>query len=208
MTPKLRLMVVDDHPAFRAGLAALLASQADMEVVAEASGGQEAVDIYRLERPDVVLMDLRLPDMSGVEAIIAIRRDYPDARVIVVTTYDCDEDIYRAMQSGARSYLLKGMSRDEIAGTVRAVYAGREKLPPDVARRLAERRQRAELTQRELEVLERLTKGRSNREIAADLCISEETVKSHVKTLLSKLGVRDRTEAVISAIRHGIVRLE
>jgi two-component system, NarL family, response regulator len=201
-------MVVDDHPAFRAGLTALMESQPDMEIVAEASDGHEAIAIFRRAQPDVVLMDLRLPGLSGVEAILAIRKDFPDARVIVVTTYDWDEDIYRAIQSGAKSYLLKDMSRDEIAGTVRAVCAGEQKLPLSVAKRLAERQRRAELTHRETEVLHLLTKGRSNKEIASALFISEDTVKSHLKALFGKLGVQDRTEAAISAVRHGIVHLD
>jgi two-component system NarL family response regulator len=201
-------MVVDDHPAFRAGLTALMESQPDMEVVAEASNGREAVAIFRRAQPDVVLMDLRLPGLSGVEAILAIRKDFPDARVIVLTTYDWDEDIYRAIQSGAKSYLLKDMSKDEIAGTIRAVYAGEHKLPCAVASRLAERQSRAGLTHRETEVLDLLTKGRSNKEIASALFISEDTVKSHLKALFAKLGVQDRTEAAISAVRHGIVHLD
>ncbi len=201
-------MVVDDHPAFRAGLTALMESQPDMEVVAEAGDGREAVAIFRRVQPDVVLMDLRLPGLSGVEAILAIRKEFPEARVIVVTTYDWDEDIYRAIQSGAKSYLLKDMSKDEIAFTIRAVYAGEHKLPSAVASRLAERQSRAGLTHRETEVLDLVTKGRSNKEIASALFISEDTVKSHLKALFAKLGVQDRTEAAISAIRHGIVHLD
>ena len=204
----IRLLVVDDHPAFRMGLTALIESQPDMAVVAETGDGRQAVEVFRRERPDVVLMDLRLPGLSGVEAIMSIRKQSPEARVIVITTYDWDEDIYRAMQSGASSYLLKDMSKDEIVGTIRAVHAGETKLPPSVANRLAQRRQRDDLTGRELEVLQLLTKGRSNKEIGAALFISEDTVKCHLKTLFAKLGVQDRTEAAICAIRHGIVHLE
>jgi len=204
----IRLLIVDDHPAFRMGLAALIQSQQDMEVAAECGDGQQAVDLFRTVKPDVTLMDLRLPGLSGVEAILAIRKEFPEARVIVVTTYDWDEDVYRAMQSGAKSYLLKDMTQEQIAGTIRAVHAGDSKLPSNVADRLAERLKREELTQREQDVLTLLTKGRSNKEIASDLAISEDTVKYHLKTLFTKLGVQDRTEAAISAIRHGIVHLD
>jgi two-component system NarL family response regulator len=204
----IRLLVVDDHPAFRMGLAALIRSQPDMEVVAETGDGREAVELFRRQQPDVVLMDLRLPGFGGVEAILAIRKDFPEARVIVVTTFDQDEDVYRAIQSGAKSYLLKDMPTEQIVGTIRAVHRGEAALPAAVASRLAARQRREELTQRELEVLQMLTRGRSNKEIASGLFISEDTVKSHLKTLFAKLGVQDRTEAAIAAIRHGIVHLE
>jgi two-component system NarL family response regulator len=204
----IRLLIVDDHPAFRVGLAALIENEPDMQVIGETGDGREALEIFRREQPDVVLMDLRLHGLSGVEAIMAIRKESPRARVIVVTTYDWDEDIYRAIQSGAKSYLLKDMSKEEIVGTIRAVHGGEQKLPPNVASLLQKRLQRPELTERELEVLQLLTKGRSNREIGSALFISEDTVKSHLKTLFAKLGVQDRTEAAISAVRHGIVHLE
>ncbi len=203
----IRLLIVDDHPAFRAGLVSLLADQADLRVSAQCGDGREAVELYRREKPDVVLMDLRLPGLSGVEAILAIRQEDPAARVIVVTTYDSDEDIYRAIQSGAKSYLMKDMSKAEIVGMIRAVHAGKERLPSAIADRLAERRRRPELTLREVEVLQLLVKGRSNKEIASDLSIAEDTVKSHLKTLFLKLGVQDRTAAAINAIQHGIVKL-
>ena len=203
----IRLLIVDDHPAFRAGLVALLADEGDLQVVDECGDGQTAVELYRRHRPDVALMDLRLPGLSGVEAILAIRQEFPDARVIVLTTFDADEDIYRAIQSGAKSYLLKDMSKVEIVGAIRAVHAGQDALPEGVAERLAERRRRQELTSREIEVLQLLVKGRSNKEIASDLSIAEDTVKSHLKTLFAKLEVRDRTAAAIRAIRLGIVRL-
>ena len=204
----IRLLIVDDHPAFRAGLVALLADQPELRVVAECGDGREAVELYRRVRPDVVLMDLRLPGLSGVEAILAIRQEHAEARVIVVTTYDADEDIYRAIQSGAKSYLMKDSSKAEIVGTIRAVHAGQERLPANIADRLAERRRRPELTLREVEVLQFVAKGRSNKEIASGLSIAEDTVKSHLKTLFVKLGVQDRTAAAISAIQHGIVRLD
>jgi two-component system NarL family response regulator len=204
----IRLMIVDDHPAFRAGLAALCQTEPDMEVVAEGGDGFEALRLYRQEQPDIVLMDLRLPGLGGVEAIIAIRAEFPDARVIVVTTYDGDEDLYRAIQSGAQSYLLKDMSKAEIMENIRAIHAGQPRLAPHLAERLAERRKRRDLSQREMDVLQLLVKGRSNKEIGAALFVSEETVKFHLKTLFAKLDVQDRTEAAISALRQGIVHFE
>jgi two-component system NarL family response regulator len=207
-TNRISVMLVDDHPAFRKGIAALIASEPDLHVVAEAGDGQEAVNLFRKLKPDVVLMDLRLPGMGGVETTMAIRKEFPDARIIVLTTFDADEDIYRAIQSGAKSYLLKDTPEDELAATIRAVHIGQEKLPSRVAQRLAERQQRADLSQREMDVLALLIKGRSNKEIGSALFVSEDTVKAHLKTLFAKLNVRDRTEAAISAIRHGIVHLE
>lgn len=202
------VLVVDDHPPMRMGLVALIKSQPGMDVVAEASDGEEAIEIYEDIHPDVVLMDLRMPGMGGVEAILAIRKLDPEARVIVLSTYDLDEDIHRAIQSGAKSYLLKDMSIEEIASTIREVYSGDTLLPRQVAERLTERAQREQLTEREREVLGLLIRGRSNKEIGSELCISEDTVKSHLKTLFTKLRVRDRTGAAVEAIRHGIVQLK
>jgi len=207
MAPKMRILIVDDHPTFRMGLAALINSQPDMAVQAEVDTGEEAIERYRQEPADVVLMDLRLPGIGGVEATLSLLNRHPDAKVVVLTTYDTDEDIYRAIQSGAKSYLLKDMSTDEIIGTIRTVHEGTADLPSVVAERLNQRLQRQALTNREREVLVLLVKGRSNKEIAAALGISDETAKSHLKTLFTKLGVRDRTDAAISAIRHGIVHL-
>lgn len=204
----IRLLVVDDHPPMRFGLVALVRSQPDMEVIAEAADGEEAVEVYTDVRPDVVLMDLRMPGMGGVEAILAIRKEDPEARIIVLSTYDMDEDIHRAIQSGAKSYLLKDMSTEEVAETIREVYQGGTSLPRQVAERLSQRLQRQSLTEREREVLTALVKGRSNKEISSSLHISEDTVKSHLKTLFTKLQVRDRTEAAVAAIRHGIVHLD
>jgi DNA-binding NarL/FixJ family response regulator len=204
----IRVLVVDDHPPMRIGLVALIRSQPGMDVVAEASDGEEAIEVYDDVRPDVVLMDLRMPGMGGVEAILAIRKKHPDACVIVLSTYDMDEDIHRAMQSGAKSYLLKDMAIEDIASTIRGVHSGDTSLPRHVAKRLTERSQREQLTERERDVLEALIKGRSNKEIASSLCISEDTVKSHLKTLFAKLRVRDRTGAAVEAIRHGIVHLK
>lgn len=201
-------MLVDDHPAFRKGMAALVDSEADLLVVAQTGDGRLAIELFRQAAPDVVLMDLRLPGMGGVEAIIAIRKEFPNAKVIVLTTFDTDEDIYRAIQSGAKSFLLKDTPDDVLAETIRAVHAGQERLPPKLARRLEARQQRAELSKREMDVLRLLVKGRSNKEIASDLVVSEDTVKAHLKTLFVKLDVQDRTQAAISAVRHGIVQLE
>ncbi len=201
-------MLVDDHRAFRLGMAALIESEPGLRVVAETDDGSKALEVYTQSKPDVVLMDLRLPGMGGVEAIMAIRKEFPEARVIVLTTFDLDEDIFRAIQSGAKSYLLKDTPDDELAATIRAVHAGEEILPRKVAERLAARRERADLSMREMEVLHLLTKGRSNKEISAALFIAESTVKVHLKTLFSKLNVNDRTGAAITAIRNGIVHLE
>jgi DNA-binding NarL/FixJ family response regulator len=204
----IRVMLVDDHPAFRKGMAALIESEPDLLVVAETGDGRDALDVYRQKKPDVVLMDLRLPGMGGVEATLAIRKEFPAARVIVLTTFDTDEDIFRAIQSGAKSYLLKDTSEDELAAAIRSVHAGRQILSDKLAGRLAERQQRPELTRREMDVLQMLIKGRSNREIGSALFLCEDTVKAHFKTLFAKLKVQDRTEAAISAIRQGIVQLE
>ncbi len=204
----IRVMLVDDHPAFRKGLAALIASHPDLEVVAEAGDGDEAIHLFRRHKPDVALMDLRLPGIGGVETTIAIRKEFPEARVIVLTTFDLDEDIFRAVESGAKSYLLKDTSETELAETIRAVHAGQERLPPKLAERLAQRQKRPELSQREIEVLQLLVRGRSNKEIGSSLFITEDTVKAHLKTLFVKLGVQDRTDAAITAIRQGIVHLK
>ncbi len=205
---QIRVMIADDHPPMRMGLIALINSQPGMTVIAEASDGEEAIEVYNDVLPDIVLMDLRMPGTGGAESIMSIRKTHPTAKVIVISTYDWDEDIHRAIQSGAASYILKDMPIEDIAETVRMVYKGDASLPESVANRLAERSQRSQITEREREVLEALIKGRSNKEIATSLSISEETVKSHLKTLFQKLKVRDRTEAAISAIRHGIVHLD
>jgi len=204
---RIRVMLVDDHPAFRVGMAALIETESDLQVITQTGSGQKALELYRQHQPDVVLMDLRLPDMGGVEAIIAIRKEFPGARVIVLTTFDSDEDIFRATQSGAQSYLLKDTPESELVATIRAAHAGKATLSEKVAERLAARRRRPDLSQRELEVLQQLAKGRTNKEIAAHLFISEDTVKSHIKGLFSKLNVKDRTDAVITAFRYGIVHL-
>ena len=204
----IRTMVVDDHPAFRIGLTSLIASQPDMLVAAETGNGREAVELFRLAQPDVVLMDLRLPGYSGVSAITDLHREFPQCRTMVITTYDCDEDIYRACQAGAQACLLKDSSAEEIIGTIRKVYQGEKCLPATLAARLQERRRREELTSREMDVLRCLARGRNNREIATALFISEDTVKTHLKNVFGKLGVEDRTGAVLAAARQGIVYLE
>ena len=203
----IRLMIVDDHPAFRKGLAALIESEEGMIVVAQTGDGRESVELYRTVKPDVVLMDLRLPGFSGVEAIMEIRKEFPDGRFIVITTYDTDEDIYRAMESGALSYLLKDTDDEDILQTIRAVHAGERPLPKNVAHQLEERMRREELSMLEMQVLELLVKGFSNKEIATVLSITEAGVKFRLKGLFIKLGVQDRTAAVVSALRHGIVHL-
>lgn len=202
----IRILVVDDHPVVREGLSAILNSQPDMTVVAEATDGQRAVDLYRIHRPEVTLMDLRLPKMSGIEATAAIRRRFPDARIMVLTNFDGEEDIYSALQAGARSYLLKSVSREELLSTVRTVAAGGCSIPPAVAERLAQRIHKSDLTSRELDVLRRIVAGSSNKQIAAALGITEATVKTHVNSILAKMCVSDRTGAAIAAIRRGIVR--
>ncbi len=205
---QIKLLVVDDHPTFRMGLVALVESQTDMTVIAEAGDGQTALNLFRQKKPDVVLMDLRMPGQGGVETILALLKEFPAARVIVVTTYDLDEDIFRAIQAGAKSYLLKDMPREQVIQTIRDVHRGKPKLPPGVLSRLEERSRRQELSEREMEILQLIVKGRSNKEISSELHIAEDTVKYHLKTVFTKLAVQDRTEAAISAIRHGIVHLE
>jgi two-component system NarL family response regulator len=204
----IKISIVEDHPTFRMGLAALIESQPDMTAVAQFSSGEEVLAAYRPGDASVILMDLRLPGIGGVETIIGLHARDSGVRVIVLTTYEADEDVFRAMQSGAKSYLLKDMSTEEIVGTIRLVHRGATEIPPRIAERLAARAQRQDLTARERDVLQLLVRGRSNKEIGAQLYISEETVKSHLKTLFAKLKVRDRTDAAINAVRHGIVHLE
>jgi two-component system NarL family response regulator len=208
MQAPIRLLVVDDHPVVRGGLVALLETVDDMKVVAEADDGREAFEQYRLHQPDVTLMDLRLRTVGGVEAIRLIRAKWPAARVIVLTTFDGDEDIYKAIQAGAKAYLLKGMSVEELISTIRSVHQGRTRIPAAIAEKLAGRMAGPQLTNRELEVLQSIVLGRSNKEIGIDLSISEATVKTHINNLLAKLGVSDRTQASTAAIQRGIVHLD
>jgi DNA-binding NarL/FixJ family response regulator len=208
MSEPIRILVVDDHKIVRQGIVSLLNTVADLQVVAEAADGQEAIDAHRLHKPDVTLMDLRLPKIGGADAITRIRQEHPTARIIVLTTFDGDEDIFRALQAGAKGYLLKGMDIDELTDAIRSVYAGKSRIPAAVAEKLADRMGGPALTAREIEVLKRIVAGRSNKEIAQDLIISEATVKTHINSILSKLGVTDRTQAATSALQRGIVHLE
>jgi two-component system NarL family response regulator len=204
---RVRVLIVEDHHVVRKGLVALLASFPDVEVVGEASDGAEGISRYAELLPDVTLMDLQMPRMGGVETIKRIRQTSPAARFIVLTTFDGDEDIYRSLQAGAKAYLLKGMTAEELVATIHVVHSGRTRIPTEIAEKLAERVSGQDLTARELGVLERIVAGRANKEIAADLNISETTVKSHVNSLLGKLGVADRTHAATVAIQRGIVHL-
>jgi DNA-binding NarL/FixJ family response regulator len=206
--PPIRILIADDHFVVRMGLLALINTQPDMIVVAEASTGKEAVELFRQHRPDIALMDLRMPEVNGIEAIALIRREFPDARLIVLSSYDGDEDIYRALQAGARAYLLKSMLRENVLETIRTVHAGLRRIPEEIATRLAERMNRDQLTAREMEVLRLIVDGKSNKEIAAALHVSEGTVKIHVNNILSKLGVSDRTQAAIFALQHGLIHLD
>jgi DNA-binding NarL/FixJ family response regulator len=208
MSDPIRILVVDDHTVVRQGLVALLNTVPDITVVAEASDGQEAVEAFRKYTPDITLMDLRLPKLGGADAISLIRQQSPGARIIVLTTFDGDEDIFRALQAGAKGYLLKGTDVDELTAGVRAVYAGKSKIPAFVAEKLAERMGGPARTARELQVLKCIVAGRSNKEIAGDLHISEATVKTHINSLLSKLNVSDRTQAATTALQRGIVHLD
>ena len=204
---KIRVMVIDDQAVVRQGFVSLINTVADMEVIAQGVNGQQAIEQYRQHQPDITLMDLRMPVMSGVDAIARIRQEFPGARIIVLTTYDGDEDIFRALQAGAQGYLLKDMFFEELEDAIRKVHAGARRLPPVVAERLAERMGVSELTVRELEVLQEIVKGKTNKEIASALRISEATVKSHINNILGKLGVTDRTQAATRALQRGIVHL-
>ena len=203
----IKIMVIDDQAVVRQGFVALINTVSDMAVVAEGTNGRQAIDLYRLHRPDVTLMDLRMPELGGVEAITAIRKEFPDARLIVLTTYDGDEDIYRSLQAGAQGYLLKDMFFEELEEAIRKVHGGSRRIPAQVAERLAERMGSTDLTGRETEVLEQIVAGHSNKVIASRLNISEATVKSHINSILSKLGVSDRTQAATTALQRGLVHL-
>jgi len=207
MNAPIRILVVDDHPGFRAGLVAMVESTGEMKVVAEASDCAQAIAAFDQHQPDITLMDLRLPDMSGVEGVMALRARDPQCRVIVITTYDADEDIYRALQTGAKSYLLKEMTGEELRSAIRAVHRGETPLPPQVAQRLASRLSRPTLTRRELDMIRLIVRGFSNKEIASEFGITEDTVKGHLKHLFVKLGVKDRTQAAIMALQQGIIHL-
>ena len=204
---RIRVVIFDDHPIIREGLVALIRTQPDLDIVAEASDGSEAVALYRNQRPDIVLMDLAMPGVGGVEATVSIRKEFPNAKILVLTMRTGDEDIHRALQAGAKGYLLKECSSTQLFEAIRAVHSGRRYIPASVAIQLAERPPASELTDRELQILTRLATGKSNKEIADALEISETTVKGHVSNILVKLGAGDRTEAVVTALKRGIVHL-
>jgi DNA-binding NarL/FixJ family response regulator len=206
--PKLiRILTVDDHPLLRKGIAALVNAEADMKLVAEASDGQEAIESFRVHRPDVTLMDIQMPSFNGIDAICEIQSEFPDARIIVLTTYTGDAQVLRALKAGARGYVLKGHVHRELLETIRAVHAGQKRIPPDVAAQLAEHATDDELTSREIDVLRLIAAGNSNKLIADQLSIGEATVKSHVTNILSKLGANDRAHAVTIGLKRGIIEL-
>src|SRR5712664_2053624 len=203
----IRILSVNDHPLLREGVAALLASQSDMTLVAEASNGREAIQQFRIHRPDVTVMDLQMPEMNGVDAVSAIRVEFPGAKIIMLTTYAGDVQIFRALKAGAQGYLLKAVIHKELPDDIRAVYAGRKVMAPEAAAQIAEHSGEEALTPKELEVLRLIAAGNANKEIAAHLSITEESVKSRVKNSLDKLGARDRTHAVTVGLKRGIIEL-
>ena len=203
----IRIMTVDDHPFLREGLAAIINSQADMKVVGEAFNGKDAIEKFPQYQPDITLLDLRLPDLSGIDVIIAIRAQFPESRIIMLSTFEGDVEIQRALAAGARAYLLKSMLPKELLDAIRQVHAGKKRIPVEVATHLAEHLGEESLTQREIDVLRYVAEGNRNREIAKHLYISEETVKVHIKHILEKLGASDRTQATAIALRRGIIQL-
>jgi DNA-binding NarL/FixJ family response regulator len=204
---KIRVFSVDDHPLLREGIAAIIDNQPDMVMVAQASTGRDGIQQFREHRPDVTLMDLRLPDISGIDAMIAIRDEFPEARIVMLTTFDGDVEIQRALAAGARGYVLKSMPPKELAEVVRQIHAGKKRIPQEIAAHLAEHMSDEALTARERDVLQHVAGGNRNKDIAERLFISEETVKVHIKHIMEKLGARDRTQAVAIAVRRGIIQL-
>lgn len=203
----IRVLIVDDHPIVQQGLTAIIKEESDLVVIGQAKDGIEATNLFRQEQPDVTLMDLRMPQMGGVEAITAICNEFNNARIIVLTTYDGDEDIYRGLRAGAKGYLLKDSKPNELRTAIRMVHSGQRYIPPNVAAKLVQRMTNPELSDRELEVLQLVAQGMSNLEISAALNISESTVKSNINRILSKLGVKDRTQATITALKRGLASL-
>lgn len=204
----IRILTVDDHPLLRKGIAALVNAEPDLKLVAEASNGKEAIDAFRSNQPDVTLMDLQMPEMNGVEAIHAIRSEFPEARIIVLTTYSGDMQVLRALKAGARGYILKGHVHKELLDTIRAVHAGKKRIPPEIAAELADHATDDPLTEREIDVVRLIAAGNSNKQIADQLSIGEATVKSHVTNILSKLGANDRAHAVTIGLKRGIIELD
>ena len=204
---RIRVFSVDDHPLLREGIAAIINNQPDMVLVAQASNAQEAIQQFRKHQPDVTLMDLRLPDKSGIDAMIAVRAEFPEARIIMLTTFEGDVEIQRALEAGARGYLLKSMPPKELVEMIRQVHAGKKRIPPQLAAQLAEHLGDEDLTAREVEVLDQIARGNRNRDIAEKLFITEETVKVHIKHIMEKLGANDRTQAVAIGVRRGIIEL-
>jgi DNA-binding NarL/FixJ family response regulator len=203
----IKVLAVDDHALLREGIAALVKAECDMELVAEASNGREAIEQFKLHRPDVTLMDLQMPEMGGIESIIGIRGEFPNARIIVLTTYTGDVQVLRALKAGARAYILKGRVHRELVETIRAVHGGQKRIPPEVAAELADHAADEDLSSREIDVLRLIAAGNANKEIAGQLSIAEETVKSHVTNILAKLRANDRTHAVTIALKRGIIEL-
>src|ERR1700719_3835342 len=203
----IRVLTVDDHPLLRDGIAALIGSEEDMELIGEASNGREGLDMFRKFRPDVTLMDLQMPEMNGIDAIGAIRGEFPEARIIVLTTHPGDVQVSRALKAGARAYLMKGELRKELLETVRAVHAGQKRLSSEVAAEIAEHVTDSSLTPREIDVLRLVAAGNANKEVGARLSLTEVTIKSHMKNILAKLGANDRTHAVTIAVKRGIIDL-